>query len=423
MKAKMSAFKRFYLFWLRNLFRLFYVRSIHRNKKKRILVVLHLFYMESWDIIEQYLKNLDVYNYDLVVTYIKDNFDAGTLDKVKQFHKNTKLYMYENKGFDIGPFIDVLRSTDLSKYDIVFKLHSKGTGRKHIYVYNQIFKYADWFYNLYNGILGPASVHKAINAFNNEKIGLVAAKNLIIEDPKHKQFFTHTIADKLKIKIKEHYKYVAGSCFALRASCLQKIQNLKLKIDDFEITTRGVFSLAHAMERIVCATVETQGYQEYGIYTRHRKYAKEVRRANKKNSIRLLDDKRFRLDYEFFYHDLEMLKIRNYDIIEIALKDIYRMWDGKKYHLDECSPYAYLNGDTKRYKKYCDTNKATKPYDMSTKRFNDLITSIEKNGFDKKQIPVINGRDFTIWDGQHRCCILLKKYGPDYKIKVLALYP
>lgn len=411
---------KFFLF--RNFFRIIYSKRIRKNKDKRILVVLHLFYMNSWDSIKYYLKNLDVYNYDLIVTYVKDNFQQKILDDIKNYHNNTRFFMYENKGFDIGAFIDVLQKVDLSKYDIVFKIHSKGVSRKYIYIDNQIFKNKDWFYNLYDAILGCGSVHKAINAFNDKKIGLVAAKNLIIKDPKHKQFFTHRIADKLKIKINTDYKFVAGSCFVIKASCLNRVKKLNLNINDFEQTVRGVFSLAHAMERIVCAVVETQNYQEYGIDIYHKKYLREVKAASRTSAIRLLYDNSFYLDYEFFYHDLEMLKIADYKILEIALKDIFRMWHGKKIKLCECAPYKYLYGDKEQYQSYCDANNIDKPYNMNIKRFDSLITNIETNGFDNKFIPVINGNDFTIWDGQHRCCVLLKKYGENHKIKVLALY-
>ena len=415
--------EKIFRFIKRQLARVLYHDSIKNNKNKKILVVLHLFYPESWQVIKYYLKNLEVYNYDLVVSYIKGHGNRKVLRDIKKLHTNTCFLAYQNKGFDIGPFLDIIHKIDISKYDIVFKLHSKGVKRKYIFIYNQIFKNSDWFYNLYNGILGEFSVHKAINAFTkSEKVGLVASKNLVVMDPKHKQFFTHQIAQKYKLKIKQKYNYIAGSCFIIRTTCLNKIKQLGLTINKFENSRRGVFSLAHAMERIVCATVETQGYKIYGISTKHHKYTNELKQAQKTSAIRLLDDKRFVLNNEFFYRSLESKKIIDYQIKKMAIKDIKREWKGKKYNLDQCSPYKYLNGDKKRYITYCAENKKRFKVDMSVNRYDNLITSIETNGFDSKNMPVINAKNNVIMDGQHRSCYLMKKFGPNYKVKALFLY-
>lgn len=404
----------------RFLARLLYCNTIKNNQNKKILVILHLFYMDSWKAIKLYLDNLSVYNYDLIVSCTKDYYDKSVLDKIKQIHPETKFYVYPNRGFDIGPFLDVLQKINLAKYDIVFKLHSKGIHRKFLYIYNQIFKNTDWFYNLYNGILGSFSVHKVISAFaRDDKIGLVASKNLIVHDPKHKQSLTKQIADNYHLKLKANYSYVAGSCFVIKAKCLARITKLNLTIQDFAKTRRGLFSLAHAMERIVCATVEAQKLKLYGIPVPHNKYSKELKLAQQTSALRLLGDKRIILNDEFFYRALEGRKIANYSIKKIALKDIQRVWKGKTLSLSECHPYTYLNGNIKAYEKYCKENKKLFSIEMSVNRYDKLLASIKANGFQSKNMPVIDAKNNVIMDGQHRCCYLLKKFGPDYKVRAL----
>ena len=102
--------------------RVVYSRCIKQNSDARILVVCHLFYMDAWPHIKCYLENLSSYHYDLVVTYITGHFDEAVLDKVREFKGDVRFKEYENKGFDIGGFIDVLTRTDLNHYDFVFKL-------------------------------------------------------------------------------------------------------------------------------------------------------------------------------------------------------------------------------------------------------------------------------------------------------------
>lgn len=397
-------------------------KTIKQNKNKKILVVLHLFYMDSWDSIKYYLQNLSPYKYDLIITCIDGFYDQKILDKIAVFHTNTKFYKYENRGYDIGPFVDVISKTDLSRYDIVFKLHSKGIKRPFIYIYDQIFKYDDWFVNLYDAILGEFSVHKAINVLSkNANVGIVAAENLIVGDPIHKKFFTQQKAKSLNLNISRDYHYVAGSCFIVSADLLCCVKKLKLTINDFEKTSRGEFSLAHALERIICAFAEINNQQIYGISVQHPLYKEEIEKNKKFSSLRLLEDKNFDLNYDFFYKSLEKMSIKNYEIRSIKLKEIKRNWFGKVYSLSQCSPYKYLKGDKLRYEEYAKINAEISPFKMSTARFDALIKSIDTNGFNKRYLPVVNAKNNSILDGLHRCSYLLNKYGEEHVVDVLCL--
>ncbi|MBO6256472.1 hypothetical protein J6N69_00345 [bacterium] len=154
-----------------------YRKEIYKNKKARICVCLHLYYMNSWEKIKKYLKNLSPYKYDLYVSCCKGNYNQKTLNKIKKFKKDVKITIFPNIGYDVGSFIETINNIDLNNYDIVFKIHSKGVKRPYIYIYNQIFKYADWFHNLYEGILGEFTVHETIDKLmNNKNIGLTQGK-------------------------------------------------------------------------------------------------------------------------------------------------------------------------------------------------------------------------------------------------------
>ncbi len=398
-----------------------YRRQIKANRNARILVCLHMFYPQAWKLITRYLHNLDSYHYDLLITYTKGNFSDDEVSQMKQFKPGTTVIEYENKGFDVGPFIDSLNSIDLTKYDIVLKLHSKGITRKFIFIYNQIFRYKDWFFNLYNGVLGGKSVHIMIDElFNEPKIGIVAARNLIVHDPKHKRFFTTEQFKNTNIEILPGYQYVAGTCFAIKASLLQKFKKHAFTINNFAMSERGSFSFAHAMERVICAFIEPLGYEFYGIKTKHPLYKKETSCCRKYSSLRLLNDNRFKLDYDFFYKVLETRPVFDYAIKTIKLGNIRRYWDGNFYKLSDTSPYAYLMGNKERYDHYCCINSKSSPFNMSRERFDELIESIKKS-YDVSKMPVINDKDSAIMDGQHRVAILLYLYGEEYEIPVLSL--
>jgi len=256
------------------------------------------------------------------------------MEKVLHFKHTRFVHTYFNNGFDIGPFCSMLNDIELEKYDIVFKLHSKGIFRPFIFIYGQIFKGKDWFFDLYNGILDGITVHKTIDVLlNQKKIGLVAAENLIVQDPSHKQkLVKEKIKDlslnlypnpNLNFSLSNPYRFVAGSCFAIKSHLLHPIKDMGLSIHDFEKTKRGLFSLAHVIERLVC-DVAAQGYQYYGNIIHGLKYPKEVEKYQGKTALRLLDDTRFQLNEEFFFRSMEHQLIDNYTIHPIQIKEIKR---------------------------------------------------------------------------------------------------
>ena len=398
-----------------------YRKQIKANHKARILVCLHMFYPQAWKLIAKYLHNLDCYNYDLMITYTKDNFNNEIVAKMQQFKADTKVLAYENRGFDVGPFIDCLNSIDLNNYDIVLKLHSKGIGRKFIFIYDQIFKYKDWFFNLFNGVLDGKAVHIMVDKLiNDTKVGIVAAKNLIVHDPKHKRFFTTEHFKDTNIEILPDYKYVAGTCFAIKASLLQKFKEHAFTINEFAMSERRCFSFAHAMERVICAFIEPLGYEFYGIETKHPLYTKQVKEWHKYSGLRLLEDDRFELDYDLVYKFIECRQFQKYELVNLKLKDLRRRWKGQIYKLNECSPYHYLKGDKERYEKYCKLNSKLSIFDMSKEKFDILIDSVRKS-YNPMKVPVVNQENILL-DGQHRSSILLYLYGEDYEIPVLKLW-
>lgn len=87
-----------------------------------ILVHVHLFYPEFWNEISACLKNISL-PYDLVVTLVEN--DSKTIENIKGIKSDARIEIVENRGFDVAPFIKVMRENDLSRYDFVIHLHSK----------------------------------------------------------------------------------------------------------------------------------------------------------------------------------------------------------------------------------------------------------------------------------------------------------
>ena len=69
---------------------------------KKLAVHLHLYYTEQLPEILKYLRNLNKIEYDLFVTIVKD--DQNVITQLKTFNPQAKIWVVENRGYDIGPF-------------------------------------------------------------------------------------------------------------------------------------------------------------------------------------------------------------------------------------------------------------------------------------------------------------------------------
>lgn len=414
----------------RSVAKLIFHASIKKNQNTRILVILHLFYMWSWQEIREYLANLECYAYDLIVTYTDVTAKKEVLQDILNFKPDAVLQKHPNAGFDVAPFIFALNTVDLSKYDVVFKLQSKGVKRKRIYIYGQFFKRRDWFLNLFEGCIGAFTVHKTIEMFScNPNIGIVAAKNLIVDDPKHKKNMTLQRMHALGLQEPTTYRYVAGTCFAAKACLLEPIKRLGLSASDFMQNSRG-FSLAHRMERIICLVALQDGYIAVGnsvLSLRRFIHSLSLHAWMRKrySATKVLHDLQDRLDDEFFWFSLENRLIKKCEIVNLPIKNIKRKWLDNIIPIKECAPYRYLvTGDAAVYEEYAAVNE--KRFEnvpqMSIDRFNQLIKSISRSDFDGTSKLIVVNEDNVIMDGQHRCCYLLYKYGENYQVPVLRIY-
>lgn len=402
---------------------------IRKNRDRRILVVLHLFYPESWKEIREYLLNFEGYSWDLCVTF--PDCLAGSLEEkgiradILRINPQARLLPMENSGFDIGPFLAAVRQTDLSGYDAVFKLQSKGVKRIFIYIYRQLFFGRDWFLNLYEGTVGAAVIHRTIDRIlNDPEIGMIGAKNLIVHDPSYKEALVVRRLREAGIQVEKGYSFLAGTCFAIKPTCLEAFRKLPFTPEDFAPvpSSRGV-SLAHALERYLCVPAQQGGMRiEGNDVQRLRRLCRRPLESllHRISSERLLELP-YRIDDEYFLWRLDNRFVR-YRVRRMPLREIkYQMGPGEKIlPLSEAYPYRYLQGDTAAYGEYCRLHEEKGYPAMTRERFEALIASLSEQGYDPAHIILVNELGI-VRDGQHRACCLAHKYGLDHEIEVLEV--
>ncbi len=143
--------------------------------------------------------------------------------------------------------------------------------------------------------------------------------------------------------------------------------------------------------------------------------------------LKMRNDPRFMIKEPRFNGDdfLNMLlyrPIKKYEVCKIKLGDIRRSWNGVVMKLSDVSPYKYLvNNENKIYEEYCEKVKAVGDV-RSMEKFKKLIAKVEQENYDIKKGAIVLNDKNILMDGQHRACIMLKNFGPDYVVDVVRLY-
>ncbi len=235
---------------------------------KRILVHLHLYYLNQLDEILNRLQNLQGLNFDLYVTMV--NKSPAAEQKIKQFKPDTHILQVANQGYDIGPFIEVLHSLNLDNYDYVLKIHTKGTAAENYTRINgKRLNNKLWNRLLFDALLfSEEQVHNNLRQLANADIGMLSSAYLITDDKKLYEQFLPQINEILQAESLpqvDTFSFVAGTMFWAKASLFKPLQ--KYRLADFPVTDGKIKegTLAHCFERLFGAVAQAQGLKLYGV--------------------------------------------------------------------------------------------------------------------------------------------------------------
>ena len=137
----------------------------------------------------------------------------------------------------------------------------------------------------------------------------------------------------------------------------------------------------------------------------------------------LSHDDRFKVN-SYVLDYLKKRPFSKYKPVEIKVGQIHRFIDSKVFSLYKTTPYRLINDIDnpkmqEEYRTYCIRAKIDNP-DRSLENCMQLVNNFEDYDINKGIILVDQFN--CIIDGQHRACLLLHKFGEDYKIKVLKLH-
>lgn len=244
---------------------------------KKLAVILHVYYENQIPAIRKHLANLNKANiaYDLFVTTPHDSplplEGARSLKKTPSPHRSHSVASAAGtpttgRGYDVAPFLDLLRNINLDDYDYVLKLHTKNNSKtRYTYLNNRRLNNHLWSKIMWNALLGsPQKIKQNLQQLETDpKIGLLAAEYTLTNKPNTYESLLPKINRELQslgYPPTDTLTFAAGTMFLCRAEVLKPL--LKYQITDFPPTDGNIKdgTLAHVIERLFGAVTTAQGY-------------------------------------------------------------------------------------------------------------------------------------------------------------------
>lgn len=237
------------------------------EKITKILVQLHLYYHDQLDFFIEKLQNMDGTDWDLIVTY--SQWDEASAEKLMKFKPDTKFIKVENIGYDIWPFIKVIKNVNLGDYDYVIKLHTKRSVEK-IKITKATLKGYEWRDSLVNAILNDTEYfHKLINRFETDKsIGMASSVSTLSLNA-WDTFKSHVTEEMDRMGVNLHKGPVAlGTMFLARAEIFTPLKKDWISADyfnDHKSVSGYNFTKSHIYERILSLLPLHYGLKHIGV--------------------------------------------------------------------------------------------------------------------------------------------------------------
>lgn len=232
------------------------IEELSPEKRHETAVVLHLFYPEIFDEICYFLNNLND-EFDLYISLPKEQSEFETT--IRSFYPDSIIYLCENRGRDLAPFIEFLKIIISLDYKYLLKVHTKKTLHREDGTF--------WRRDVFHKLLGSSQqVETVRQAFDDDpNLAMMGPEDHVLDS----RFYMGKNKEKIQQllyksgfakSIPESFLFVASTMFWARPEVFKPLQRAKLSNEDFEkepLPNDG--GLAHAMERFLGLLVCVQG--------------------------------------------------------------------------------------------------------------------------------------------------------------------
>ena len=238
----------------------------------RVLLVVHLFRQSQLKKLSSYIKAIQNADVSLTVYFSVVSLDDDLKKRLLNLVPHAQIVVVSNKGYDIGPFFQILQRVDLDDYDYIVKFHTKDIRLGIICTFGKnMLSRRQWRNYLLNAVAENSVVFKNnLEHFKDDPtLGMIASSYLTVKFPRDLSETSASIVECLNISQKtlDSSLYVAGTIFMVRAKLLKSLVEKGCVKDEFQESNFRVKggTLAHDYERIMCLTLQEQGYSIKGF--------------------------------------------------------------------------------------------------------------------------------------------------------------
>ena len=234
--------------------------------KETFLIHAHVFYPELWDELARCIGNFPSEARTIVVTV--SAADTQLEARIKNDFPDARIDLVENRGYDVGPFIDLLGRIDLSAYTYIVKLHTK---RDWSGWFNSSYTCGSrWREQLLNFCASKKNFDRVLGIFRSRpEAGVVVDSSVIVT--------RGDFLEKESVKAEAEAlledcgltpaarAFVGGTMFIIRSELLRPLAGRHTLQDFAPVRHHEVATLAHIYERALGYLVTAQGFEITGF--------------------------------------------------------------------------------------------------------------------------------------------------------------
>ena len=237
----------------------------NRLQSSTVAVIVHVFYLQIWKELAACIRNvIDLSSKADVFITISESCDKRLELFVRRDFPFADIKRLPNRGFDVGPFFEVLNRINLDEYDYVIKLHTK---RNCFGIVNfWPFFAGQWRRNLLGFCKTRKRLIRTLEILaDNQDVGMVGAGSLALKSE-------NELVGKYSMRGGDYMAavssesdnrcFIAGTMFIVRARLLQSLKQ-RYVFEDFDYIQPGCHDVsnAHSVEREFGYEIYNQGYQ------------------------------------------------------------------------------------------------------------------------------------------------------------------
>jgi lipopolysaccharide biosynthesis protein/ubiquinone/menaquinone biosynthesis C-methylase UbiE len=226
------------------------------QKRAETAVVLHLYYIELWDEISEYLNFFGDTPVDLYIN-LNPECTIDEIEKIRSAYPKAFIFSYENRGRDILPFLHLFNIIYPLGYKSICKIHSKKSLHRQ--------DGDKWRNELIGGLLGtPALIQENLGILENDtNTGIVVPKGNIYNYQDwigSNNEMVEKFAKENNIQMPRDFPFPSGAMFWFKPLVFKQLyKNIDSRVFKIE---QGQLdgTMAHSIERLFGLLCHANGY-------------------------------------------------------------------------------------------------------------------------------------------------------------------